>query len=190
MANANVSVMARQSLVGYNYSLLGNWPVEPIKPNPDYFTTVLFRRLFGNTVLATAADAAPWPPSAAPAAGGERARAFAFCAAEKSGGVAVAMVNFDAKSPADFAFDAALGRQREYLLSPGAAPVVAGAAWSSRHMLLNGKPLEMQGPAWKLPPALATGQGKAGAVAGQVTLSPLSVGFAIFPDAKAAACVA
>jgi hypothetical protein len=31
MANANVSVMARQSLVGYNYSLLGNWPVEPIR---------------------------------------------------------------------------------------------------------------------------------------------------------------
>ena len=28
LANHNVSVMARQSLVGYNYSLLGNWPVE------------------------------------------------------------------------------------------------------------------------------------------------------------------
>jgi hypothetical protein len=26
MANAGVTVMARQSLVGYNYSLLGNWP--------------------------------------------------------------------------------------------------------------------------------------------------------------------
>ena len=53
LANSNVSVMARQSLVGYNYSLLGNWPVEPISPNPDYYTTVLFRRLVGNTVLAT-----------------------------------------------------------------------------------------------------------------------------------------
>ena len=39
MANANVSVMARQSLVGYNYSLLGNWPVEPIAPNPGGIDT-------------------------------------------------------------------------------------------------------------------------------------------------------
>ena len=30
---------------------------QPIRPNPDYYTTLLFRRLFGNTVLATTADA-------------------------------------------------------------------------------------------------------------------------------------
>jgi hypothetical protein len=83
MANINVSVMARQSLVGYNYSLLGNWPVEPIRPNPDYFTTVLFQRLFGNSVLATTATpSAPGPPATNITEGGDRARAFAFCASE------------------------------------------------------------------------------------------------------------
>ena len=35
LANHNVSVMARQSLVGYNYSLLGNWPVEVCAPPPQ-----------------------------------------------------------------------------------------------------------------------------------------------------------
>ena len=75
MANANVTVMARQSLIGYNYSLLGNWPVEPIEPNPDYFTTVLFKRLFGDRVLATAATATPaGPPATNITEGGDRAR--------------------------------------------------------------------------------------------------------------------
>jgi len=32
---------------------------QPIRPNPDYYTTLLFRRLFGNTVLATTATASP-----------------------------------------------------------------------------------------------------------------------------------
>ena len=34
-------------------------PQQPIRPNPDYYTTLLFRRLFGNTVLATTTTATP-----------------------------------------------------------------------------------------------------------------------------------
>jgi hypothetical protein len=195
MANANVSVMARQSLVGYNYSLLGNWPVEPIKPNPDYFTTVLFQRLFGDTVLATTATpSAPGPPATNTTGGGDRARAFAFCASESvkkihgatAGAVSVAMVNFDPTEPATFTFDPALGSHQDYVLSPGADPLVASAAWSSREMLLNGEALEMSGPDWNLPAAVM-GKGKQNA-GREVLLPPLHVGFAVFPAAGAVSC--
>ena len=35
MSTRGLPVMARQSLIGYNYSLLGNFPAEPIFPKPD-----------------------------------------------------------------------------------------------------------------------------------------------------------
>jgi hypothetical protein len=197
MANANLSVMARQSLVGYNYSLLGNWPVEPIKPNPDYFTTVLFQRLFGDTVLATTTTpSAPGPPPTNITEGGDRARAFAFCASESvkrthgasashAGAVSIALINFDPTEPATFTFDPALGSHADYVLSPGADPLVASAAWSSRQMLLNGVALEMSGPDWKLPAAVTGGgaQNKGG-----IVLPPLHVGFAVFLTAGAPDC--
>jgi heparanase 1 len=197
MANANVSVMARQSLVGYNYSLLGNWPTEPIQPNPDYFTTVLFKRLFGDVVLATTATpSSTGPPATNVTEGGDRARAFAFCASEsmgvplmrgKNGGaVSVAMVNFDPKERATFKFDQQLGSHQDYVLAPGGKPLVASAPWSSRQMLLNGKLLEMNAPTWELPAAI-TGQGETNS--GGVVLPPLHVGFAVFPAAGAPDCM-
>ena len=186
MANGNVTVMARQSLVGYNYSLLGNWPVEPIKPNPDYYTTVLFRRLFGDTVLATTAK--PSEPGPAPTnatGGGDRARAFAFCASGGGGAVAVSLINFDADEPARFTFDHALGAHREYLLAPGGDPIVGSAPWSSREMVLNGELLQI-GPDGALPDSLM-GNGKPGK-GSMFTLPPLHVGFAVFPLAQVADC--
>lgn len=186
MANANVTVMARQSLVGYNYSLLGNWPVEPIKPNPDYYTTVLFRRLFGDTVLATtAATLEPGPTPTNATGGGDRARAFAFCANSGDGAVAIAMVNFDPDHPAAFKFDPSLRAHREYLLAPGANPIVPGASWSSREMTLNGEVLEM-GTDGALP-ASVIGNGKPGKD-NQFELPALHVGFALFPSAKLVEC--
>ena len=186
MANANVTVMARQSLVGYNYSLLGNWPVEPIKPNPDYYTTVLFRRLFGDIVLATTAmPSKPGPAPSNATGGGERARAFAFCARSGDGAVAVSMVNFDAYEPAGFVFDQSLGAHREYLLSPGGNPVVAGVPWSSREIALNGELLKIS-PDGDLPASLM-GPGKLGK-GSRFTLPSLHVGFAVFPDAQIVDC--
>ena len=200
MANANVTVMARQSLVGYNYSLLGNWPLEPIRPNPDYFTTVLFQRLFGDIVLDTSAvPSVPGPPATNVTEGGDRARAFAFCAklppksragagasaGASAGAISVAMINFDPAETARFTFDRALGPHRDYVLAPGGNPLVASAPWSSRDMLLNGEKLELSGPNWELPPAL-TGKGRANN--GSVVLPPLHVAFAVFPSAGARDC--
>ena len=187
MAGANVTVMARQSLVGYNYSLLGNWPLEPIRPNPDYFTAVLFQRLFSDTVLVTSAvPSALGPPATNITEGGDRARAFAFCASgAASGAIAVAMINFDPTAIATFIFDSKLGSHRDYVLAPGGNPLDASAPWSSREMLLNGEKLEMSGPAWHLPAAL-TGAGRKND--GGVVLPALHVAFAIFPAAGASDC--
>ena len=202
MANANVSVMARQSLIGYNYSLLGNWPVEPIKPNPDYYTTVLFKRLFSGTVLKTtvtssaatsAATSAAAGGTAGGRAGNETARAFAFCAAHgRAGAIALALVNFDANSPATFYFGSPSApiavSHREYILSPGGDPVVASVAWSSREMLLNGEALAMGGPGGAKLPEAVLGPGRPGRTAGAATLGPLSVGFVLIDDAANPDC--
>jgi len=185
--------------VGYNYSVLGNWPLEPIRPNPDYYTTVLFRRLFGDTVLATAAvPSAPGAPATNDTEGGDRARAFAFCAAGArgaapvpapavaAGAVSIALINFDPRETATFTFDSGLGPHQDYVLAPGADPLVADAPWSSRQMLLNGERLQMHGPAWDLPGALA-GAGPPPRRGG-VVLPPLHVAFTVFPSAGFADC--
>jgi hypothetical protein len=96
------------------------------------------------------------------------------------------MVNFDPEEPATFTFDQQLGSHQDYLLAPGADPVVASAPWSSREMLLNGEALTMSGPDWKLPTAV-TGEGKQNK--GGVVLPPLHVGFAVFPAAGALDCM-
>lgn len=197
MATRNVTVMARQSLIGYNYSLLGNWPAEPMRPNPDYFTTILFRRLFGGTVLAASADTQPLPHDPV-TGGGARARAFAFCAnpaSNTSARVALALINFDPNATARFEFDSELlpGPRLDFVLTPGGAPVVSGAAWSSRTVRLNGELLRMGGAdGGELPPALSElgGRGARRSGPGQpLELPPLTLAFALFPAATAPACM-
>lgn len=191
-ANANLSVMARQSLIGYNYSLLGNWPVEPIFPNPDYFTTVLFRRLFGNIVLATQAIPHPLgPPATNITEGGDRARAFAFCTPNtvqwaSSGSVSIALLNFDPRESAIFTFNTSLGIHHDYVLSPGQQPIDKRVPWSSREMLLNDVLLTMSGPDWDLP-EVVTGIGKINS--GDILLKPLHVGLTVFPKAGNEDCM-
>ena len=46
MARRGLPMMARQTLVGYAYALLGDLSAN-ISPKPDYFTTLLFKRLAG-----------------------------------------------------------------------------------------------------------------------------------------------
>ena len=98
-----------QSLIGFNYSLLGNFPAEPIKAAPDYFTTVLFQKLTGDRVLrATVEGAAP----------NATLRTYGFCA-PSGGGVVVLSVNLSPTEPAKLVLDPSLGPPSDYVLSPG-----------------------------------------------------------------------
>ena len=97
MANRGTQLMARQSLIGYNYSLLGNFPVEPIRAAPDYFTTILWRKLVGHTVLQVAAH----DDVGTADANSGLLRSYAYCSAEHpGGGVTLALVNLDTANAA------------------------------------------------------------------------------------------
>ena len=220
MAERGLPVMVRQSLIGYNYSLLGNWPVEPIHPNPDYFTTLLFQRLTATKVLKI--DMTPFSSSSsfssftsfsshhdddeyyragAEMDGGKRkdlqgqnARAYAFCARDQSagpGGVAVAFINFQTNASAVFSFAGPLaGKRIEYVLTPATAAATAdddtvSYPFTSRVMALNGVALRMKGPDGTVLPEM---EGHAAASGTSLQILPLSVAFAVFPDAKHIAC--
>ena len=186
MAGRGVQFMARQSLIGYNYSLLGNFPEEPILAAPDYYTTVLFQRLFGpRTVLRAALDSADG-----------RLRAFAFCSVKQAAagsGLGVALVNLHESQATDVVVDGAVGGELElYELTPDWPAAEAAAAPSdratSRRIALNGKVLQL-GPDGSLP-AMEPRQ-IAAPPAGQsrtLTLQPLTFAFAVFPSATASAC--
>lgn len=135
---------------------------------------------------------APGPPATNITEGGDRARAFAFCASDlvrkrygTQGAVSIAMVNFDPTELVKFVFDRELGVHHDYLLAPGEKPLVASAPWSSRQMVLNGEALKMSGPEWKLPAAV-TGDGRQNE--GDIMVPPLQVAFAVFPAAAAPNC--
>ena len=96
------------------------------------------------------------------------------------------MINFDPRVSATFKFEQGLGLHHDYILRPGADPVVRGASWSSRLMMLNGKVMAMESPDWHLPAEILGGgvQNK-----GVVMLPPLTVAFAVFPHAQMSACL-
>eukprot|EP00937_MAST-01D_sp_MAST-1D-sp2_P008214 g8214.t1 len=195
MAQRGVQVMARQSLIGYNYSLLGNFPAEPIFAAPDYYATALFKRLAAPTVLSSSIV-----PAAAGAGSGagasSRLLAFAYCSAQFGGGVTLTLINTDEDRPVGAALGAGLGgRQELYELAP-AWPAAAGAASAreratSRRVSLNGGPALAVGAEGALPafeprrvPAPAAGAGGSSSV----VVQPLTVLFAVLPDAAAPAC--
>jgi heparanase 1 len=161
MARRGTPVVVRQALSGADYGLLS----EPsLEPRPDYFATVLWRRLMGTRVLATVA--AP-----------RTLRAYAHCAAAAAappGAVTLLAINLDDK-PATITVDG---------LGDGARQVwlVTADALDAPVAKLGGQPLVV-GDDGTLPPlASAPGRG------GPLVLPPTSYAFAVFPEAAVAAC--
>jgi heparanase 1 len=163
-ARSGQQVVARQNLSGADYALLH----EPeLRPNPDYWTTLLWRRLLGPTVLAvTVPDSAP------------TLRAYAHCARDEPGGVAYVLLNLDEEAEAQVG-TAALG----------ASDGTTVQAWTltapdplGRDVVLNGQPLAL-GADGSLPPLEpATVEGPV------LTLPPLSQSFVVVPGAAPGAC--
>jgi heparanase 1 len=161
LARRGTPVVVRQALSGADYGLLA----EPtLEPRPDYFASVLWRRVMGTRVLATVA--AP-----------RTLRAYAHCAAVGAappGAVAVLLINLDTR-PAAVAIDGVGdGVRRLWLVSADAldAPVA----------LLGGQPLvaAVDGTLPPLEPALGRGA--------RFTLPPTSYAFALFDEADRPAC--
>lgn len=178
-ARLNVSVVCRQAWMGGEYSLI---QYSSFRPLPDYWASVLHKRLMGTAVLDVQGSLLP----------GRSLRVWASCthaAARKAaaGAVTLLVLNTNATEasvqPVNAAGDDMLsGGWDEYLLTP--ADQTAGL--SSAQVALNGEELSMVDPHGDtpslppLPPATKTGA--------KISIPGLSFGFFVLHGAKAAAC--
>jgi heparanase 1 len=160
LARRGTQVVVRQSLTGANYGLLA----EPtLEPRPDYFTSVLWKRLAGSRVLDVAA------PSL------KSLRAYAHCASPAAGAPAGAVTAI--------LVNLAATQVRVSLDLPGEKQVwtLDAAALDSNVTRLNGAPLAVADDG-TLPamPASTTN--------GALSLPASSVTFVLLPKAGASAC--
>jgi heparanase 1 len=163
----------RQQLCCGGYAVLGAGGHTPF---PDYWATLLWKRLMGGRVLEIVGDDAP----------GRTIRAYAHCLARVpardagNGGLAVAIINMqNASARVDVATENQQQQQREvYRLG-----TVEGV-FTGHHATLNGAEL-LVGAGGVLPtlrPTIET----AGT---ELLLEPLSVTFVALPHANAKACM-
>lgn len=159
LARRGQPVVVRQTLSGSNYGLLED---NSLEPRPDYWSSVLWRRLMGPRVLA----AAPVEDAGLVA--------YAHCAQGRPGAVTALLLNLDPEAAASVDFEAGLGlAQERYLIT---SPELLGQQW-----WLNGELIQLG--AQDAFPALAPVQGQ-----GSLELPPASMAFVVFPQAGAAAC--
>ncbi|MEQ9497507.1 MAG: hypothetical protein RIT81_11625 [Deltaproteobacteria bacterium] len=165
LARRGQPVVVRQTLSGSNYGLL----TEPaLEPNPDYFSSVLWKRTMGTRAL----DAKVLSDL--------RLRVYAHCArGHGSGAVAVVALNLDEERGAFFTLEGIEGSKIfAYRLS---APSDA-----SREIHLDGVPLRVSADGAL--PALDPVEETTDADAPELYVPASSYAFFVLPDADAPAC--
>ena len=150
MARLGQEVVVRQSLTGMNYGLLDE---ETLEPRPDYWHSLLWKRLMGPQVLATMARGE----------NADRLRAYAHAGTEP-GAVTVLAINLDPAREALLVFPELEGRGRELYAVTAPDPL-------GQTVLLSGEVLALSGGA--LPPLR-------GVRREEVRLEPLSYAFVSF----------
>ena len=170
LARAGQPVAVRQTLSGSNYGLIDE---VDLSPNPDYFTSLLWRRLMGTRVLAVEVGG-----------GDQLLRAYAHCARASApgfaaGAVSVVLINLDGKNAADVDING---------LGVGAAQLyqLTAAELSARTMSLNGSELVVAADG--APPELAAEIIDVAGGRSRVRVAPLSYAFVVLPEAAAAVC--
>lgn len=168
LARAGQPVVIRQTLSGSNYGLIDE---ATLSPNPDYFASLLWRRLMGTEVLAVAVD-------------DPLLRAYAHCTRASApgcaaGAVTVLLINLDGDREAEVDL-AGLG------VGDAEWYQVTAAELSSRKVRLNGDELAVAEDG--SPPALEADPHRPSGDHSRVTLASHAYGFAVLPDASAPAC--
>jgi heparanase len=164
-----VRVMRQQLCCGSVYDLLrdrGN------NPNPDFWATLLWRRLMSGRVLSIKGDMEP----------GRSLRSYAHCAVGRAGAVAVALINMrDEAATVNFASNASgtasgdpAALREVYLLA------TTDGLFTGHEATLNGHELRVEGSEL---PRLTPEQGK-----GPVVMPPRTVAFVVYPEARAHGC--
>jgi heparanase 1 len=206
VAESSFQQINRQDLAGMSFTASGSqytlfgppgWVngsglVDGTSPHPDYFTSLLFRRLMGSQVLAS---------TVTPSAAGSFA-AHVWCAAPTApgagpGAVTVAFINA-ATTPASFQVVGADGAA--YAKSPRSEFVLTGDKLTDSVMYLNapaGALSKLERAATRLrvnkdgslPDSLVMPTGRlVSDAATQLLVPPLSYGFMVLPAANAPAC--
>jgi heparanase 1 len=164
MARNGQKVVVRQALSGSNYGMIND---STLVPNPDYWISVLWKRLMGTTVL-----------DAALPEGEATIRAYAHCAAASSGGgVVFAAINLNASKEKTAVLEGIPGGGIELY-------VVSADSLDSAVVKLNGAELKINSDGTL--PALAPV--KVEAAVPFVTLPPRTLAFVRVPHAKIPAC--
>jgi len=187
--------MCRQCLVGGNYSLLDQLDPRGLTPNPDYWSAWVWRQLVGVQVLAIT-QVMPYMGDFQPGTRGYMACTRPGAPGYQRGAVTFVYINQDSKFPnrtitmyqqARMQAAAGLGEsptpppfanlpRLEFVLTPTSGDVL------SREISLNGGLLHIGADG-----SLPTLAGRTG-IAEEFVVPALSYGFAVYPDADAAAC--
>jgi heparanase 1 len=161
VARRGQPVIVRQTLSGSDYGLLDD---ATLTPRPDYWTSVLWRRLVGARVLDVQVE--PADPLA---------RVYAHCARGEPGAVTFVVVNLDRARAAALALDALGATSADvYMLS--------AADMASKDVWLNGVKLEARDDG--APPTL----GPRAVAPNAVRFEPSTYGFVVARGLGAAAC--
>lgn len=159
IAKRGQQVVIRQTLTGSDYGLLDDVTFEPY---PDYWASLLWKRLMGPTVLdAQVADL-------------RTVRAWAHCSNQTEGGVALIVSNLGDEPQS---VDLGIGGQAEVY-------TLTAESLTSAQIELNGTTLEL-GEDDALPDVLAMGTSVSPSF---IDLPPLSASFVHIPEADASAC--
>jgi heparanase len=162
MARRGEPVSIRQSLSGANYGLLDD---DTLVPRPDYWNSLVWRRLMGTVVL----DAQVTDPD-------DRVRAHAHCTQSgASGAVTMVAINLSQTDAATLQVSGASTSGAEVYL-------MTASDLASKVVLLNGTALAAEADG--TPPAFTGAP-----LDGSLTLPPTSYAFIVLPNAGAAACM-
>ena len=156
LAKGGVKVIMHNTLASSDYGLLDE---NSFTPRPNYWATLLWRKLMGETVL---------DPSVSPA---QNVYVYAHCLQKSPGGVALLVINADQQRTHEISLS--LEAERYMLTAP---------RLQDRAVLLNGKTLQLNrdGDVPQL-----VGQSTRG---GRLSFAPTSISFLALPNANNTSC--
>ncbi len=160
LARRGIQVSVRQTLSGSNYGMIDDLTLEP---RPDYWASVLWRRLMGQRVLDVVRTEVD-----------ELVRVYAHCSYQRPGAVTVLAINLDEENDVRIEIEGLSDGDKELY-------VLTSEALDSSDLMLNGTLLRDENGV--LPPLDADGLGTSPA-----DVPPRAMAFIVYPDADAPAC--
>ena len=160
LATRDIQVSVRQTLSGSNYGLIDDVTLDP---RPDYWASVLWRRLMGQRVLGVERTEVS-----------DLVRLYAHCSFERPGAVTILAINLDAENSVRLDVAALPNGNKEVY-------VLTSDTLDSTELMLNGTVLrDADGVLPALEPELV-GEGP-------VDVPARAMAFAVYPEADVAAC--